>query len=86
VLFGLGAQRLAVRQRALKGVAGGAELPADVATLRGELAALREGQDEILKRLELGVDAIAIEIERVGENQRFLTKALSEKGRGPGNS
>ena len=82
VLFGLGAQRLAVRRRALTGVAGGAELPADVATLRAELSALREGQSEILRRLEIGVDSIAVELERVGENQRFLTKALAEKARG----
>ena len=81
VLFGLGAQRSAC-WRSLTSAADGAELPVDVAALRAELAALREGQSEILRRLELGVDTIAVELERVGENQRFLTKALAEKARG----
>ena len=31
-----------------------------------------------LQRLEASVDAIAIEIERVSEGQRFVTKLLSE--------
>lgn len=34
--------------------------------------------DQRLERLEQGVDAIAIEIERVSEGQRFVTKLLSE--------
>jgi hypothetical protein len=34
--------------------------------------------DQRLARLEHGVDAIAIEIERVSEGQRFVTKLLSE--------
>ncbi len=33
-----------------------------------------------LERLEHGVDAIAIEIERVAEGQRFVTRLLSENG------
>lgn len=81
VLFGLGAQRLAARQRALKGLVGGVELPADVTALREELTALREGQSDILKRVEQAVDAIAIELERVGEGQRFLTKMLADPPR-----
>ena len=32
-----------------------------------------------LERLEQGVDAIAIEVERISEGQRFVTKLLSEK-------
>lgn len=35
--------------------------------------------DQRLERLEQGVDAIAIEIERVTEGQRFVTKLLSEQ-------
>lgn len=35
--------------------------------------------DQRLERLEAGVDAIAIEIERVTEGQRFVTKLLSEQ-------
>lgn len=81
VLFGLGAQRLAARQRALKNRGGGAELPADITALREELTALRQDQSEILKRVEQAVDAIAIELERVGEGQRFLTKVLADPPR-----
>jgi hypothetical protein len=75
VLFGLGAQRLAARQRALSH--GGAELPADIIALRDELAALQHGQSEILKH----VDTIAVELERVGEGQRFLTKVIADPAR-----
>ncbi len=32
-----------------------------------------------LERLEQGMDAIAIEIERMSEGQRFVTKLLAEK-------
>jgi hypothetical protein len=36
------------------------------------------GADQRLERLEQGMDAIAIEIERVAEGQRFVTRLLSE--------
>ena len=32
-----------------------------------------------LERLEQGMDAIAIEVERISEGQRFVTKLLAEK-------
>jgi hypothetical protein len=80
VLFALGAQRLAARRRALKNE-GGAELPSDITALREELTALRETQAEILKRVEQTVDASAIELERIGEGQRFLTKVLADPPR-----
>jgi hypothetical protein len=32
-----------------------------------------------LERLEQGMDAIAIEVERISEGQRFVTKLLSDK-------
>lgn len=35
--------------------------------------------DERLQRLETAVDAIAIEIERISEAQRFTTKLLTER-------
>ena|SRR5665647_13517 len=35
--------------------------------------------DERLARLEQAVESIAIEIERVSEGQRFVTKLMSEK-------
>jgi hypothetical protein len=34
-----------------------------------------------LEQLQQAVDAIAIEVERISENQRFVTKALAEKSR-----
>ena len=40
--------------------------------------ALAPAADERLQRLEQAVDAIAIEIERVSEGQRFVTKLLTE--------
>ena len=78
LLLGLGAQRLSVRRRAMMMAAGGTEFPTDVAALRAELAALREDQSEILQRVAHSVDAVAIEVERVGEGQRYLTKAMAE--------
>jgi len=41
------------------------------------------GQDLRLERMERALDAIAIEIERLGEGQRFTTKLLAERGRSP---
>ena len=37
--------------------------------------------DERLTHLENAVDAIAVELERIGEGQRFVTKLLAESGR-----
>jgi hypothetical protein len=81
VLFGLGAERLAARHRALKNWGGRIELPADITALRAELTALGQDQSEILKRVEQAVDAIAVELERVGEGQRFLTTVLADPRR-----
>lgn len=40
----------------------------------------RSGEsDARLARLEQAVEAIAVEVERIGESQRFLTKVLTEK-------
>jgi hypothetical protein len=36
--------------------------------------------EERLARVESAIDAIAIEMERVGEGQRFLTKVLTQRG------
>jgi hypothetical protein len=36
--------------------------------------------DERLARMERAVEAIAIEVERVSEGQRFVTKLMSERG------
>jgi hypothetical protein len=35
--------------------------------------------DQRLERIEQAVDAIAIEVERISEGQRFTTKLLSER-------
>ena len=35
--------------------------------------------EERLSRLETGVDAIAVEIERISEGQRFTTRLLAER-------
>ena len=37
--------------------------------------------DERLARIEQAVDAIAIEVERISEGQRFTTKLLSERAK-----
>lgn len=37
------------------------------------------GDDSRLKRLEEGMDAIAVEIERISEAQRFTTKLLAAR-------
>jgi hypothetical protein len=41
--------------------------------------ALHADAGERLERIEQGMDAIAIEVERVSEGQRFVTKLLSER-------
>lgn len=68
VLFGVGAQRLTARQRAL---------------LHGVEPALG---DDRMKRLEQAIDSIAVELERIGEGQRFVTKLFAERGREPDRS
>jgi len=42
--------------------------------------------DARLSRLEQAVDAIAVEIERISEGQRFTTKLLSEQARQQNNA
>jgi hypothetical protein len=68
VLFGVGAQHLALRAKATIG--------ADVVTrqeLEARLATLEPRQ------LTQALEGIAVEVERIGENQRFLTKLLTER-------
>ena len=38
-----------------------------------------EKDDERLRRIEEAVDAIAVEVERISEGQRFTTKLLAER-------
>jgi hypothetical protein len=42
--------------------------------------AVASGDTQRLERMEQAMDAIAIEIERVSEGQRFVTRLLSERG------
>lgn len=42
-------------------------------------AALPPERMDRLSQLEQSVDAVAIEVERIGESQRFMTKVLTEK-------
>ena len=44
-----------------------------------KLAALDAGSAERLQRIEQAVDAMAIEIERISEGQRFTTRLLSSR-------
>jgi hypothetical protein len=39
---------------------------------------------ERMERMERAIDAVAIEIERMSENQRFLTRLLAERGAATG--
>ena len=41
--------------------------------------ALPREVDERLERIERAVDTTALEVERIGESQRFLTRALGER-------
>jgi hypothetical protein len=41
--------------------------------------AIDKETSERLRRLEAGVDAIAIEVERISEGQRFVTRLMSER-------
>lgn len=68
VLFGLGAQRLGLRKQLASG--------ADVVT--------RQELEDRLPRFEpqqvaQALDAMAVEVERIGEGQRYLTKLLIER-------
>ncbi len=54
--------------------------------LRRYAPALPHELTDRLTRLEQSIDAVAIEVERIGEGQRFLTRVLTENGtpRAPG--
>jgi hypothetical protein len=45
--------------------------------------ALDAGSGERLQRIEQAIDAMAIEIERISEGQRFTTKLLSSRAEAP---
>ena len=68
VLFGLGAQRLALRKKPTAGL----DPVERLRQLEARLANPNPNQ------VAQALDAIAIEVERIGEGQRFLTKLFAE--------
>jgi hypothetical protein len=44
------------------------------------IAALPAELGERLTRLEQGMDAVAMEVERIGEGQRYMTRMFAEDG------
>ena len=46
---------------------------------RPEAPALTAGYSDRLTNLEQSIDAVAVEVERIGEGQRFMTRVLTEK-------
>lgn len=56
---------------------------------REKMAALGAGHaaspdsDARLMRVESAIESMAVELERIGEGQRFLTKLLSERSQAP---
>ncbi|HET7585838.1 MAG TPA: hypothetical protein VFK13_13060 [Gemmatimonadaceae bacterium] len=47
---------------------------------RGSTGSLAAADAARLERMEQAIDAIAVEVERIAEGQRFTTKLLSERG------
>ena len=50
----------------------------------GAVSAFPQELADRLNRLDQSMDSIAIEVERIGEGQRFVTRVLSESGRAVG--
>jgi hypothetical protein len=46
-----------------------------------QAAALPHGVEDRLTRIEHAVDAIAVEVERISEGQRFTTQLLAERAK-----
>jgi hypothetical protein len=68
VLFGLGAQRLGLRSKLASG--------ADVVTRQELEARLPHFEPQ---QVAQALEAMAVEVERIGEGQRYLTKLLTER-------
>ena len=47
----------------------------------GAVTAFPQELADRLSRLDQAMDSIAIEVERIGEGQRFVTRVMSENGR-----
>lgn len=46
---------------------------------RESLSRVNPATDDRLERIEQAVDAMAVEVERIAEGQRFVTKLLADK-------
>ena len=57
--------------------AGRSTLAQQVDALRDELSAREATNDSRLTRIEQMIEVLAVEVERVGEGQRFVSKILS---------
>jgi hypothetical protein len=68
VLFGLGAQRLGLRKQLASGV--------DVVTRQELEARLPQFEPQ---QVAQALEAMAVEVERIGEGQRYLTKLMTER-------
>jgi len=71
VAFGIGAQRLQMRRRST--AAPDVDMVARVKALESRMANPEQQQ------LAQSLDAIALEVERIGESQRYLTKVIVER-------
>jgi hypothetical protein len=49
-------------------------------SMRNQLAKIMATQSSRLEEIQRSVDTVALEMERVSENQRFVTKLVGEKG------
>jgi len=58
-------------------------LPDEPKRLAAALIDVRASQNPEPRDLAHAIDAIALEVERIGEGQRFLTKLLAERGARP---
>ncbi len=74
----LGVVAITAAWMAVKAIATGVVRYAEIHAKRGtsEITTATEAR---LERIEQAMDAIAIEVERISENQRFTTKLLSER-------
>jgi hypothetical protein len=50
---------------------------------KDQSAALDSGVRDRLERMEHAIDSIAVEVERVSESQRFVTKLMAERRPAP---
>ena len=55
-------------------------LTVELDALRAAQESLGRGTNDRLTRIEQMIDVIAVEMERVGESQRFMSKLLADRG------